>query len=139
MPTPPMRGKGLVCRCRSEIGGTNKPRATAVVCTQNVMTMEMAKETTKLHTKRITANLSPCFPGCGLCSRKTEVFGFLQDHLLRVILASHIPLFDATWSLELGDGRELEESGPSFAGSRSAAKKQSLSRGRSIFPLAFLG
>src|ERR1700730_2125552 len=62
MPTPPIRGNGLVCKCRSEAGGTSKPRATAAFCTQNVMTMDMANETIKLHTKRITARPSPWFP-----------------------------------------------------------------------------
>src|SRR5581483_7038131 len=65
MPTPPIRGNGFVCKCRSEAGGTSRPRATAVFCTQKVMTIDMAKETIKLHTKRITAP-SPYFPGRGL-------------------------------------------------------------------------
>src|SRR5579862_1068178 len=80
MPTPPMRGKGLVCKCLSETGGTNKPRETAVVCTQNVMTMDMAKETIKLHTKRITASPSPCFPGRRFSEGKLSIRD-LQAHL----------------------------------------------------------
>src|SRR5579863_7708220 len=71
-----MRGNGFVCKWRSETGGTSKPRATAVFCTQNVMTMDMAKETIKLHTKRITAILLPVFR---ISRGKTECFSGLNQ------------------------------------------------------------
>src|SRR5579862_3266961 len=97
------------------------------------MTMDMAKETIKLHTKRITAILLPVFRiSCG----KTECFSGLNQSAAKS--PNHTPV-RRDCSLGLGDGQEVEDSGSNFAGCRSAAKKQSLSFGRSTFPLAFLG
>src|SRR5580692_4718939 len=110
MPTPPIRGNGLVCKCRSEAGGTSKPRATAAFCTQNVMTMDMANETIKLHTKRITARPSPCFPD--LSSENLSVISYLNQTDKS---ANQTP-FRGDCSLELGDGLGIEESDSNVVG-----------------------
>src|SRR5260370_5383807 len=97
MPTPPIRGNGLVCRCRAEAGGTSKPRATAVFCTQNVMTMDMAKETITLHTKRITAILLPVFR---IFRGKTECYFQIESDCLRSANHTRFPaIAHSSWEM----------------------------------------